>query len=480
MEKGPLTSGGEAAWIMESAAELVAARSVDAAQRIVAGMAARLLDAQVAIDITGEGAADPAGVVLPIEGPDGATLGLLRVSRAGDRPFSTEDLALLGQLARLTGARLESLRLFEREHRLAATLQGSLIPARMPEVPGLMLAAHYSPGNPEADVGGDWYDALALPGGGLAIAAGDVVGRGVHAAAIMGQLRNAFRAFLLEGYTPADALGRLNRLVHTLGDAYFCTVACMLIDPARGFARVAAAGHPPPIVVTDEGSARFQDLVASIAIGAVEEADYADTALMLHPGDTLLLYTDGLVERRGRSLDDGLDRLLGAAGAAGGDPAVLVDHVVRTMTQIGHGEDDVAAIALTTLPDLEQPMTLRLPAHPAFIGALRRRLRERLLVMGMSKEDAFDVVLAVSEATANAMEHAADPTSPSISVTATPADGRVVLSVKDYGRWKDAAPEHERGRGLGLIEALLEAPSIERSPEGTIVTFRAAITGGHP
>ncbi|MGH2726914.1 MAG: SpoIIE family protein phosphatase, partial [Actinomycetota bacterium] len=258
----------------------------------------------------------------------------------------------------------------------------------------------------------------------------------------------------------------------------FCTAVCMLIDPERGFARVAAAGHVPPIVVTAEGSARFQDLVPSVAIGALEEVEYSDTALMLHPGDTLLLYTDGLVERRRTSLDEGLDRLLQASSEAGGDPAILVDHVVRTMTQAGDAEDDVAAIALTIQPEPSEPITLRLPTMPVFISALRRRLRERLRAIGMPDDDVFDIVLAVSEAAANAMEHASDPISPSISVTVAPANGRIVLSVRDYGRWKEAAPEGERGRGLKLIEALLEAPSIERSPEGTTVTFRANIPGG--
>ena len=473
-----LIDGADAGWLMESAAELGRARSVDAARQIVAGMAAALLGSDVTIDITSRKDAVACELALPIDGAEGTTLAWLCASRSGGTAFEREDRAILGQLARLTGTRLEALQLFEREHRLAATLQGSIIPDRLPEIPGLLLAAHYSPGNPEAEVGGDWYDALALPGGSLAIAAGDVVGRGIHAAAIMGQLRNAFRAFLLEGYTPADALGRLNGLVNTLGDAYFCTVAGVLIDPARGFARVASAGHTPPLIVTADGTVRFQELVPSIAIGAVEEVVYSDTALMLHPGDTLLLYTDGLIERRRRSLDAGLKQLVDAAGASGGDPTILVEHVVRKMMEAGEGEDDVAAIAVTVSPDPVGELRLRIPALPVYVAALRHRLRHWLRTAGMGDEEMFDVTLAVSEAAANAIEHALEPTAPSITVTARPSNGRVAMSVHDHGRWNDSPPEEDRGRGLPLIHALVEGTTIEKTPEGTTVTFRAPLHKG--
>jgi serine phosphatase RsbU (regulator of sigma subunit)/anti-sigma regulatory factor (Ser/Thr protein kinase) len=464
---------------MASAAELGRARTLDAAREIIARMAAALVSSDVTIEITTRKEALACELALPIDGAAGGErLAWLCASRTSGGGFSPDERSMLELLARLAGTRLESLQLFEREHRLAATLQDSIIPARLPEVPGLLLAAHYSPGNPEADVGGDWYDALLLPGGSVAVVAGDVVGRGVHAAAIMGQLRNAFRAFLLEGYTPADALSRLNGLVTTLGDAYFCTVACALIDPARGFARVACAGHTPPIVVTAEGVVRFQELVPSIAIGAIDDAVYSDTAVMLHPGDTLMLYTDGLVERRGRSLDVGLERLSEAAGAAGGDPAILVEHVVARMMRSGVGEDDVAAIAITVLPSSTDRLRIRLPSDPIHVAGLRRRLRDWLPVMGMGEDEVFDTVLAVSEAAANAIEHAIGPSVPSIDVSVAPAEGRVAVSVRDYGRWKDAPPEADRGRGLELIEALAEAPSIDKSQAGTTVSFRAALHKG--
>ena len=467
----------EAGRMMEWAAELGRARSVEAVGRILADLSEALVRADVSIlDAANRPAeTDDDAVVVRIVGAEETTLGWLRAIRRDAVPFSEADRDVLDQLARLTGSRLDSLRLYEREHRLAATLQDSIIPARLPEIPGLLLAAHYSPGNPEADVGGDWYDALALPNGSLAIAAGDVVGRGVHAAAIMGQLRNAFRAFLLEGYTPADALGRLNGLVTTLGDAYFCTVACALIDPARGFARVATAGHTPPLIVTPDGAVRFQELVPSIAIGAVDEVVYSDTALMLHPGDTLMLYTDGLVERRGRSLDVGLEHLQDAAGCAGGDPGILVEHVIERMMRSGVGEDDVAAIAITVLPGISDRLRIRLPSDPVHVAGLRRRLRDWLPQMGMGEDEVFDTVLAVSEAAANAIEHAIEPTVGCVDVSVAPAEGRVAVTIHDHGRWKDTPPDADRGRGLELIEALAEAPVINKSAAGTTVSFRAAL-----
>lgn len=470
-----LVEGLDAGWLMAAAADLGRARTLGSIRQIVAGMAAALLGSGVTIEIANRKEAVACELALPIDDSGGTTLAWLCASRGTGSGFAAGERSILELLARLTGTRLESLQLFEREHRLAATLQDSIIPARLPDVPGLLLAAHYSPGNPEADVGGDWYDALLLPSGSVAIVAGDVVGRGVHAAAIMGQLRNAFRAFLLEGYTPADALGRLNGLVTTLGDAYFCTVACALIDPARGFVRVASAGHTPPIVVTAGGTVRFQELVPSIAIGAIDEVVYSDTAVMLHPGDTLMLYTDGLVERRGRSLDAGLEHLREAASSTGGDPGILVDHVVERMMRADVGEDDVAAVAMTVLPSTTDRLRIRLPSDPVHVAGLRRRLREWLPRMGMGEDEVFDTVLAASEAVANAIEHALDPTMPSVDVSLAPAEGRVAVTVRDHGRWNDSPPEADRGRGLELIEALAEPPAIDKTPAGTTVMFRAAL-----
>ena len=239
----------------------------------------------------------------------------------------------------------EERRVFEAEHRIAATLQQSLIPA-LPQLDDLRLEGIYLPGTAGVDVGGDWYDAIPLPDGGVAMVIGDVVGKGVAAAAQMGQLRNAVRAYVLEGFSPAETMARLNNLTLSLSGTTFVTVLLVEYHPGDHGVRWSRAGHLPALVRALDGTVRVLDEPGSPPIGVFEGIDYRESKATLAPGEALLLYTDGLVEQPGEDIDEGIDRLAGRLAAAAPDGSLL-DAVVAPVADVER-RDDVAVLVLLT------------------------------------------------------------------------------------------------------------------------------------
>ena len=244
---------------------------------------------------------------------------------------------------------LANAQAFEAERSLAVALQRTLLPQRLPDIDGVAIAARYLPAGLRARVGGDWYDAFWLPGSHrLALVVGDVVGHDVQAAAMMGQLRAGLRAYALEGHSPAAVLERLSDLLtltQDVVDLQFATVIFMLLDTATQTITYSNAGHPPPLVVGADGAVRMLDAGASVFIGAASPR--AEGAESLSAGDALLLYTDGLIEQRGRPLDEGLRLLTEAAASWRGEGlAELCDLVVDTMLGDGGADDDVAVLAV--------------------------------------------------------------------------------------------------------------------------------------
>ncbi|HYN96531.1 MAG TPA: SpoIIE family protein phosphatase, partial [Pilimelia sp.] len=386
------------------------------------------------------------------------------------------DAHALDELARIVALRLENAQLYEAEHRIATTLQHSLLPQSLPPVPGTVLACRYVPGSGEADVGGDWYDAVALPDGRLALVIGDVVGKGVRAAAMMGQVRNALRAYLLEGFPPAEALERLNRLVGSLGRAHFATVVCVLFDPGTGRLRYASAGHPAPVVISPSGAVGFLHAEAlGPPVGALPGATFTAEEVTVEAGTRMLFYTDGLVEDRRRGIDAGLGELLADAARPSRHVEDLLDDMLARAQQ-RERRDDIAVLALeVTRPNR---FAARLPADPNQLSALRRRLERFLTGHGVSEDDAFDMVVAVSEAVANAIEHPVDPAEAGVEVTAEIADGTLTVTVSDTGRWRQPAASTQRGRGLALIGALADL-DVQQGPDGTTLTITRRLTARH-
>ena len=408
-------------------------------------------------------------LVAPLRTRNGSHLGELLLSEKHDGEFTEADEDIVVQLAQLASSTLEKERLLEGQVRLVATLQRSLLPERLPDVPNVDLAARYVAGAVEVDVGGDWYDAVTLPDGDLFLVIGDVVGKGVEAAAAMGQLRNALRAYALEGYQPAQALVRLNRLVTTLGGTEFATVLAARLTPATGRLRFASAGHLPPLVVRPDGTAEFLTGAQSVPIGALRELPCDEDERRLVPGSTLVLYTDGLVESRSVRIDDGLARLASAAGGPLREPAALVDHLVAVTREAGE-PDDAAVLAVRTSSG-GSGLRLRLPASFASLPELRRALRDYFDEGGIDEATCDDVILACSEAAANAVEHPVGPRQECIEVEASCEGGEVIVIVRDFGRWRPPPSAGDRGRGLLLMEALMQV-DVQFPASGTEVVLR--------
>ncbi|MEH0840848.1 SpoIIE family protein phosphatase [Micromonospora sp. CPCC 205711] len=403
--------------------------------------------------------------VLPLTGTTGTQLGELRVWRHdGD---GTEQAALT-QLARLIGVRLENAQLYEAEHRIATTLQHSLLPRSLPQLPGAVVASRYLPGSTDVEVGGDWYDVIGVADDEVVLVIGDVVGKGVRAAAAMGQLRNALRAYLLEGFDPGQSLTRLNRLVGSTERQSYATVVCLAYSPRTGRLRYASAGHPSPLLIRGDDVAFLHERALGPPIGALSGTTYRTVEGEIAPGSRLLLYTDGLIEDRHSGIDAALAQLRADAGTGGEHVADLIDAVVERVAERNR-HDDVAVLALEAA-ELNR-FALRLPADPTRLSVLRKRLEDFLGGHGVDENDLFDLTVAVSEAAANAIEHPVSPTEPTIGVEVVIEDGTVVVTVRDSGKWRESTGAGFRGRGLSLIRALGEL-TVTRTSSGTEVTLR--------
>jgi len=415
---------------------------------------------------------DPGGPYtrrVPLTGAGGRLLGeLLLGGEASTGGVEAE--AVLTQLALLASTRLENALLYEREHNVAETLQRSLLPESLPELAEAELAAVYLPGSSEATVGGDWYDAIALGDTTVALVIGDVVGRGVKAASAMGQLRNAVRAYLLEGYGPAQTLARVNRLLDSLGGG-FATLVCLVVDPLSGTLRYANAGHPPPLVVGPDGATRWLEAGLAPPIGAAQEVAYRQAEDRIPSAGGLVLYTDGLVERRHEPIDTGLGRLAEVAADAPGHARTLADRLVAAMSDSAR-PDDVAVLVLSRHAADGEPLVVRLPAVPTSLGPLRERLRHWLDGQGLDGAAAGDVLLAVGEAASNAIEHALEPAPAAFVVTLTRMEGDSVrIEIRDHGRWDEQPSAPHRGRGMHIMQAVAGEVAVERTPAGTTVTI---------
>lgn len=279
---------------------------------------------------------------------EGKRAGSLRVLPSAEVSFSAEDRSLLGELADRAALSIRRAQLHEQEHHIAATLQRGLLPPSLPEVPGLELTAHYEPAGDFGEVGGDWYDVFELEGERLGIVLGDVAGKGIPAATTMGEVRSVTRAFAFgDGQTrgPGAVLTRLNRHHLAQGAEEMFTVLYAIIDPRRGSMVWANAGHPPPLLHRRSGESSF--LNGGDGLMGIEDIVYADLHQQIGERDTLIVYTDGLVERRGEALDAGLARLERAVADGPDDPEALCRHIVsEVVPSVRTPADDVTIVVV--------------------------------------------------------------------------------------------------------------------------------------
>ncbi|TML02454.1 MAG: PAS domain S-box protein [Actinobacteria bacterium] len=360
----------------------------------------------------------------------------------------------------------------EREHRIAETLQRSLLPEHLPEIPGVGLAARYVPATKDVEVGGDWYDVILLPNGTLGVAIGDVAGHGLRAASTMGQLRMALRAYAIEEVSPATVIERLARLSRVLGVAEMATLVYLVFDPDSCAVTFSNAGHPPPLFIPRDGEPSYLEEGLTPPVGAsVIEA--AEGTVPLPPGSTLLLFTDGLIERRGTSLRDGMARLQREARSAGPDLEGFCDSLLSSFVE-HEVADDVAILAFRPLPLAGRALHFRVPAEPRSLAPLRHSLRRWLREIGAGPEEGYEILVACGEACANAIQHPYGARSGSIDVDLDVQGGAVDITVRDGGNWRSRSPAGG-GHGLQLMRGMMDSVDVQTGPEGTVVRMRRRI-----
>ncbi|HXV94564.1 MAG TPA: SpoIIE family protein phosphatase, partial [Pseudonocardia sp.] len=414
---------------------------------------------------------DPLHLAVPLL-VGGRAIGALGFRFATRPALTRQRRSLMLTLASQCAQAVMRARLHQAEHEVAVTLQRSLLPQRMPHLDRLALATRYQPGTAGTEAGGDWFDVLDLGAGIVALVVGDVVGRGPAAAAVMGQLRSALAANLVNGQPPASALEQLDLFARRVEGALASTVACALIDTASGELRYASAGHPPPLVA-GPGGVRMLDEGRGTPLGVVGRPPFAEAVECVAPGETILLCSDGLFERRTEVVDDGLHRLAATFGPmAASRPELIADSLLDRMLPAGSSPDDVALVVARLLPP---PLRLSPPAVPQQLAVVRREVERWCALAGVHPDARTDLQLALGEAVTNAVEHAysgAEPGTVWIELDLD-RDGSVLVRVADTGRWRPPPEDRGyRGRGLALIRDLTAELHVESSPDGTVVRFR--------
>ena len=376
-------------------------------------------------------------------------------------------------------ARMEELSERYRSVRDSATvMQQALLAPSVPVVPGADVAAEYVVAAEDTAAGGDWFDAIPL-GDRLVLIVGDVVGHGVEAAAVMSQLRTALRMQILAGYPIAEALEAVDRFHEHVPGSNSATLCVGSLDLATGEFQYCTAGHPPPLLVSADASARYVEPSGAGPLGS--GTGFPIRTELLDVGDSVLLYTDGLIERPGRPLGASTAEFADlAANIAGGQGGFVIDSSARPIDRIcsetlelllrstGYSDDVTLLAVQRRTPPPPLHMTLDATIHAA--RAVRARLREWLSEIGADSDDICDVVHAISEFVENAVEHGyATEVSDGIVVEASLAgDGNLHASVIDRGQWKDHREgEKGRGRGLAMAEALVSQAQITHGAGGT-------------
>ncbi|WP_327026867.1 ATP-binding SpoIIE family protein phosphatase [Micromonospora sp. NBC_01739] len=404
--------------------------------------------------------------------------GALTVGYRSAHAWSAQERALLEASAELVGQATERARRFETQHGTAQLLQRSMLPENLPSLPRLRIAARYDPGVDGNAAGGDFYDAFLLPTGDLGVVLGDVAGHDVQAAARMGQVRAALRALALNDPRPDQVLVGLDRLVSSLGaeagtHELFVTVAFGVIDVTGELLTLASAGHPAPLIRRCSADGEPRAEYVPVPVGAPLGVGYrpATCTVAFPPGDTLLLFSDGVVERRRHGLSHGLARLAESVAAAhSGDPRALC--ATATASVPGATEDDVAVLAVEYALRPSRSARMEVPAEPTAPSRVRHWLTAQLTEWQVAESVIGAAVLCTSELTTNALLHAG--TAARVEIDLSPE--RLLVSVADSGSRGTVTRARtdtlsSRGRGLGLIEELSDAWGTDPTVRGSTVWF---------
>ncbi|MET8856874.1 SpoIIE family protein phosphatase [Streptomyces sp. NPDC004579] len=451
----------------------------------------------------------------------GSTMGAWMAAFTYPVTFTPDERSVLTTVARMLAQALSRAEAAETARELTDGLQRSMMPTLGPRMPGMSVAARYVPTGGGLQVGGDWYDVIPLPAGRYALVIGDVQGHDVRAAGLMGQLRIALRAYAAEGHRPDAVLSRAARFLYGVTDSVtygssggadageepadpadvrFATCLYVEVDPATGTLDIARAGHPDPAIRMADGTVLMRPTAGGLPLGIDPDADYPTTRLLLEPGETMLICTDGLIETGGHDLDTGWRRIRRTLESHDGDMETLADALVQAV----HGpsshhttgpladrrEDDIAVLLLSRLPLtgadddtapvrplVRRTMLTVAQAEPERIADARQQLRE-LLHDWASADQLDSAVLLVSEMVTNVLVHTDADALLVAEVAGETGKRRMRIEVTDGS---DALPHRRHpgelassGRGLVLVEMLADAWGVDPRGQGKSIWFEFA------
>ncbi|MBO2446245.1 SpoIIE family protein phosphatase [Actinomadura barringtoniae] len=448
------------------------------------------VDIQVADDIATKWRRSPVGkllngvsmVLLPLIAKD-TLLGFIACTRVpGFRKFDAYDVEIGMEFASRAAIVIDNARLFSRERATALTLQRSLLPNRLSAPSSVEVRHRYLPGSKLVEVGGDWYESIALPGARVALIVGDVAGHGVRAAVTMGRLRTALHTLANLELPPADALHVMHELMIELGEQepHFATCVYAVYDATTGSLEVASAGHLPPLLVGPEGTNDYLDVPPAPPLGVSGGTTIESREFTVEDGSVFVIYTDGLVENRGRDIDDGLARLRGIFGADTADRP-MEDLAKATLAGVyaDQHRDDIAVLIarLRRLPE-EQCASWTLPADPAAVRRARGLVRAKLAEWDLD-DLSYTTELLASELITNALRYAPGPIELRLLLERT-----VICEVLDRSaalpRLRRAADDDENGRGLLVVSQLAHRWGTRRTAAGKVVWCEQIVPGVDP
>jgi GAF domain-containing protein len=437
--------------------------------------------------VTALGLGDCTALAVPMTA-NGEVIGVMTFIDGAERRFQPDDVSLATEVASRAGVALSNATEYQRERVVAEVLQRAVLPDSLPLVEGMRFDAEYRAGAAGTYAGGDWYDIVRLDDDHIFFSVGDVMGKGAPAAALMGQVRSALRAYAVTGQSPSEVLSSLDHLFGVLAEDRVVTVLVGMVNPQTGAVRLTNAGHPPPLVVRADGTTSYSAPESSLLIAAgLGPTQRPEHDLILAPGDSLVMYSDGLVERRGEPITAGMDRLTQAAIDVAQDgwptrPAATL----ATLLSNDESTDDVVVLSLhyagvsaegTNTSELGtgQGGMSTLYLEPVVESTTKARHWVGARLGYLPTEVAECAALLTSELVTNAVLHASTPLSVTLHMLSDRiridvADGSpVVPAVKEYG------PDAATGRGLTLFNTLASDWGVHTVPGGKIVWFELPV-----
>lgn len=447
-------AAGRSHLISEISSELVASYASDPGRSELLARLAPRSHMAVPLDIGGKAGALVVGIVDP------------------NRPnYTADDLRFLRETAQRVGVVLEASRLRQEEHNISVRLQQALLPDSVAWHPNLLIEARYVAASTIMEVGGDWYDTFSWPDGRIGIITGDVGGHNLESAAAMGRLRAATAAVAMYvDPSPAALLEAVDRIARGPNGTAFATAVCVVIDPTTGELTYSCAGHPPVVIVAPDGTVEYLDQATGLPICVLADAQRPEASMMLASGSLVVMYSDGLIERRSTPIDEGIElveRLV--VGNANRPLGTVLEHLVAEVVSGSQLDDDVVIACCRYAPPLAS-LTSRIPARADQLSGLRSELREWLQRHDLESDD---VLIAVGEACANAVEHAymaAEATE--ISVEVTDHGHYLAAKISDHGSWRSPTPLRPHGgRGTQIMKGLATHFRRTTDDDGTTVSM---------